>query len=199
MKRLNTIMLMLALAAIGLIALGGCSSDDGVTPDETPEFTAEDAAHQAAFVTVAVVQVMQQMSNKADPVIRNVSMEHVYGSYWDDGDNDRVWTDSANMLYVDINGLPHDLQYDTPVTFDITDTDGVANGAGNLDFVTFDVTFTIVGVMLDPGNFPVGGQILVDTSGWLAMIEFFAGHTATVTVGEASWDVNMDTGYLTPA
>jgi len=199
MKRLNTILLLLALAAIGIFALGGCSSDDGVTPDENPEFTAEDAAHQAAFVTVAMVQVLQRMSTKADPVERNVSMEHVYGSYWDDGDNDRVWTDSAHLLYVDLNGLPHDLMIDTPVMFDITDTEGLANGFGSLDFVTFDVTFTIASVMLDPGNFPVGGQVLVDTSGWLATIEFFAGHTATVTVGENSWDVNMDTGYLTPA
>jgi hypothetical protein len=191
-------MLLLALAAMSLFALSGCSSDDGVTPDENPEFTAEDAAHQAGLVTMAMAQLMQGMTNKSDPVIVEVSMDHVYGAYWDDGDNDRVWTDTANKLYVDINGLPHDLMVDTPVTFDITDTDGVANGFGSLDFVTFDVTFVIASVTLDPGNFPIGGQIIVDTSGWSAAVEFLAGHTATVTItGAGTWEVNMDTGELT--
>ncbi len=198
MKRLDTIPILLALAAIGIFALGGCSSDDGVTPDENPEFTAEDVANQAALVTLGMAQILQDMTNKSDPVIVNVSMGYVYGSYWDDGDNNRVWTDSANKLYVDINGLPHDLVMDTPVTFDITDTEGLANGFGSLDFATFDVVFTIVSVALDQGNFPTGGQILVDSSGWVATIEFFGGHTATVTIGENAWDVNMDTGELTP-
>ena len=143
MKRLDTIPILLALAAIGIFALGGCSSDDGVTPDENPEFTAEDVANQAALVTLGMAQILQDMTNKSDPVIVNVSMGYVYGSYWDDGDNNRVWTDSANKLYVDINGLPHDLVMDTPVTFDITDTEGLANGFGSLDFATFDVVFTI--------------------------------------------------------
>lgn len=199
MKRLNTILLLLALVAIGLFAFGGCSSDDGITPDEQPEFTAEDAANQAAMVTVGMARVLRNMTTKTDPVVVNVSQDHVYGSYWDDGDNDRVWTDTANKLYVDVNGLPHDLLIDTPVTFDITEADDVANGVGTLDFVTFDVTFTITNVALDTGNFPIGGQILVDTSGWFAMIQFFPGHTATITVGTDSWDVNMDTGELTPA
>ncbi len=198
MKRLNTILMLLALAAISIFAFGGCSSDDGVTPHDDPVIDADDAAYQAGFVTVAMARVLQDMSAK-DAVVRNISQDYVYGSYWDDGDQDRVWTDSANMLYVDFGGLPHDMDIDSPVTFDINDaTPGFANGTGSVDFAPL-VTFTIINVALDPGNFPVGGQVIVDTSGHTATITFFAGHTAQVEVEGDVWDIDMDTGELTPA
>jgi hypothetical protein len=197
MKRLNTILLLLALAALMIFALGGCSSDDGVTPDEQLEFTAEDTANQAATVTMAMVRVLQEIGNKASTDIREINQEHVYGTYWDDGDNDHVWTEPANMLYVDFNGLPHEIGQDYPVNFNITATEGVANGSGNVNFFTFTVTFTISGVVLDPGNFPVGGQILISNGTADAEIDFYAGHTATVIVGDTMWDVNMDTGEIT--
>lgn len=199
MKRLNTVLMLLALAAISIFALGGCSSDDGVTPNEEPEITAEDAAYQAGFITVAMARVLQDMTTK-QPVIRTINQDHVYGSYWDDGEADRVWTDGGdNVLYVDFDGVPHDMAVDSQVNFDINDaTPGLANGTGSVEF-TPTVTFNIVNVVLDPGNFPVGGQVLVDTSGHTATITFFAGHLATVQVGEDVWDVDMDTGEIEPA
>jgi len=199
MKRLNTILVLLALAAISIFALGGCSSDDGVTPHDEQQLTAEDSAYQAGFVTMVMGQVLQEMAAKADPVLVNVSRDHVYGSYWDDGDQDRVWTEGGNILYVDLDGLPHDTMDDSPVTFDINAANpGFANGSGSVDFPP-SVTFTIVNVALDPGNFPIGGQVLVDTTGHTATITFFPGHTAQVEVDGDTWDVDMDTGELTPA
>ncbi len=197
MKRLNTILMLLALLAVSLFALGGCSSDDGVTPHDDPVVTAEDAAYQAGFVAVVMGNVLQEMSSK-QPVVRYIDQDHVYGSYWDDGDADRVWTEGDNILYVDFDGLPHDMETDSPVTFDINDaTPGFANGTGTCDFPPL-VTFDIVSVALDPGNLPIGGQVIMSSSGHTATIEFFPGHTATVTVGEDVWHVDMDTGEITP-
>jgi len=198
MKRTNTILMLLALAAISVFAIGGCSSDDGVTPNEEPQVTVEDSAFQAGFVTAAMAQVLQEMSAKAVPVVRHINQDHVYGSYLDDGDTDRVYTDGgANILYVDFDGAPHVLGEDAPVQFDINDaTPGFANGSGNVDFPP-EVTFTIVNVALDAGNFPIGGQMLVDTTGHTATVTFFAGHTAEVEVEGDIWDVNMDTGEIT--
>jgi len=200
MKRTNTILMLLALSAIAIFALGGCSSDDGVTPHDEQQLTAEDSAYQAGFVTAAMAQVLQEMNAKAVPVIRSINQDHVYGSYLDDGDADRVWTDGgANILYVDFDGPPHVLGEDAPVQFDINDaTPGFANGTGNVDFPP-EVTFTIVNVELDAGNFPVGGQMLVDTTGHTATVYFLAGHTAQVVVDGDAWDVNMDTGEISPA
>jgi len=199
MKRLNTILMLLALAAISIFAFGGCSSDDGVTPHDDSQMSAEDSAHQAGYVTMAMARVLQEMTTKADFVVRNIDRDHVYGSYRDDGDADRVWTEGGNILYVDFDGLPHDTMDDSPVNFDINDaTPGLANGSGNVDFPPM-VTFTIINVVLDSGNFPVGGQVLVDTTGHTATVTFFAGHTAQVEVDGEVWDIDMDTGDLTPA
>ena len=197
MKRLNTIMMLLALAAISIFALGGCSSDDGVTPHDNSQMTAADAAHQAGFVTVAMANVLQEIAAKDDPVERNIDRDHVYGSYLDDGSEYRVFTDGTHMLYVDFDGLPHDMSEDSPVEFNISDaTPGFANGSGSVDFPP-EVTFTIVNVELDAGNFPVGGQVLVDTTGHTATITFFPTHTAVVMVDGTSWAVDMVTGELT--
>lgn len=197
MKRLNTILMLLALAAISIFAFGGCSSDDGVTPHDDNQMSAEDSAHQAAYVTVAMARVLQEMNTKADFVVRNIDRDHVYGSYRDDGDADRVWTDGANILYVDFDGLPHDTGEDAPVTFDINDaTPGFANGSGDCDYPPL-VTFNVENVALDQGNFPIGGQVIVSTTGHTATITFFPSHTAVVMVGGTSWAVNMETAELT--
>jgi len=199
MKRLNAILMLLALSAIAILALGGCSSDDGVTPHEDPVYTAEDNAYQAAAVAAAMAQVLQDMTTKADVDLRNIETDYVYGSYWDDGEADRVWTEGGNVLHVDFTGLPHDTYEDGLVIFDITATDDLANSTGtcSCEFPTLTITYNIVNVMLDPGNYPVGGQIVVGAGSETATIEFFDGHTATVTVGDDVWDVNMDTIELT--
>lgn len=200
MKRLNTILLLLALAAMSLFTLSGCSSDDGVSPDETPNFTAEDVATQSAAVAMAMGQVLQNLNSKAEGVERTINEEYVYGSYWDDGEADRVWTDSAHMLYVDFNGLPHEIEADSPVNFDITapDDTNLANGTGSVDYTSsYTVTFTIVNVVLDPGNYPVGGQVLVSAA-LDAIITFFAGHTAQVEIGTDAWAIDMETAEITP-
>ena len=57
MKRTNTILMLLALAAISVFAIGGCSSDDGVTPNEEPQVTVEDSAFQAGFRSAFTIVV----------------------------------------------------------------------------------------------------------------------------------------------
>ena len=46
---------LLGDACIGLFALGGCGDDDGVTPNEQPEITEEDAAGQGHDAQVGEV------------------------------------------------------------------------------------------------------------------------------------------------
>ncbi|MBU0741288.1 hypothetical protein KKG45_11675 [bacterium] len=198
MKRFNAILMLLALSAIAIFALGGCS-DDAVTPHDNPEITAEDAAYQGAAVTVAMVQVLEELSDKAVASERFVAEDYVYGSFWEDSDPDRVYTDSEHFLTVDFDGPPQDDDSNAEVTFDVTAATGLANGTGALDIGGVDITFTVNDVLLDTGNYPVGGQMIVSTSGHTATIEFFPGHTATVTVGAEVWNIDLDDGDITPA
>lgn len=199
MKRFSPILLLLVLGAAGVFALGGCGDDDGVTPNEQPEITAEDAAGQAAFVAVSLMEVLDELASKVVPSVRYVAEDCVYGSYWKDSDH--VWTDAENYLTLDFdcNGV-QDEENNGEVTFDIVKLVDMANGDGTLVIGSVEITFVLANVELDPGNFPVGGTLTVSTGGHTAVVQFYANHTADVTVdGGQTWNINLSNGDITPA
>ena len=194
-KRFSPILLLLVLGAFCLYTMSGCSDDDGVTPNEEPEITAEDAAQQAAFVAVSLMEVLDDLSSKA-AVLQYVDEDCVYGSYWREAL--RVWTEGDHVVTVDFDcdGTADD-ENNGIVTFDITKTGDLANGSGGMDLGSVSLSFTLSAVELDPGYYPVDGSIIVDTSGFTATIAFYADHTADVTVGTQTWNIDLSDGSIT--
>ena len=192
MKNKKTI---LAALAVLLLVLAGCGSDDSVTPNEQPTFTAEDAATQSGFIAAAMVRVFPDLNSKqAGDHVETVSDSRVDGSYWANFDTDHIWTDAENYLVVQLGSgfEPGN------VTFDISaaGTPRLANGTGSLSMGAVVVTFNVDDVLVTSTGYPSAGQIIVSSSGYTATIALLPGNVATVTVGALSWNVNLSTGAI---
>ncbi len=192
----------LAPAALALLIVAGCG-DDPVTPNEEPIFTEEDAATQSAFITIGMVEVLDDLAAvKASPEIETVSgSSYITGSYWRDSDPDRVYTDAVHRLTIDFDGPGADGILPATLLFDVTATGDprLANGTGTLLAGALTVGFVIDDIVVEADNYPSGGQLIVSTGGYTATVEFFSNHTATVTVGALEWSVDLDDGDITPA
>jgi hypothetical protein len=192
----------LATAAVALLIAAGCG-DDPVTPNEQPVFTAQDAATQSAFIAVGMVQVLDDLAAaKAAPVVETVSgSSYITGSYWRDSDPDRVYTDAVNRLIIDFDGPMDDDILPATLLFNVTatGTPRLANGSGTLIAGALSVGFVISDIAVAADNYPTGGQLIVSTSGYTATVQFYANHSATVTVGALEWSVDLEDGDITPA
>ncbi len=191
----------LAPAALALLVAAGCG-DDPVTPNEQPILTAEDAATQSAFITIGMVEVLDDLATaKASPEIEIVSgSSYITGSYWRDSDPDHVYTDVDHRLTIDFDGpgangiLPATLLFDVTAAGDPR----LANGAGSLIAGALTVVFDVDDIEVAADNYPVGGQLIVTTGGFTATVAFASNHTATVTVGTSVWSVDLEDGDITP-
>ncbi|MBK6899682.1 MAG: hypothetical protein IPH09_10550 [bacterium] len=192
----------LAPAALALMIAAGCG-DDPVTPNEEPIFTEEDAASQSAFITVGLVEVLDDLAaTKAVPEVETVSgSSYISGSYWLDNDPDHVFTDADHRLTIDFDGPGADDILPATLLFDVTATGAprVANGTGSLLAGALTVNFVVSGIVVEADNYPSGGQLIVSTGAYTATVEFFSNHTATVTVGALEWSVDLEDGDITPA
>ncbi|MDO9171681.1 MAG: hypothetical protein Q7W29_07615 [bacterium] len=192
----------LAPAALALMIAAGCG-DDPVTPNEEPTFTEEDAATQSAFITIGMVEVLDDLAaTKASPEIETVSgSSYITGSYWRDSDPDHVYTDADHRLTIDFDGPGSNGILPATLLFDVTAAGAprLANGTGSLLAGALTVGFVVDDIVVEADNYPSGGQLVVSTGGYTATVEFFANHTATVTVGALEWNVDLDDGDITPA
>lgn len=192
----------LAPAALALMIAAGCG-DDPVTPNEEPIFTEEDAASQSAFITVGMVEVLDDLAaTKAVPEVETVSgSSYITGSYWLDNDPDHVYTDADHRLTIDFDGPGADDILPATLLFDVTAAGAprVANGTGSLLAGALTVNFVVSGIVVEADNYPTGGQLIVTTGAYTATVEFYSNHTATVTVGALEWSVDLEDGDITPA
>lgn len=192
----------LAPAALALMIAGGCG-DDPVTPNEEPIFTEEDAATQSAFITIGMVEVLDDLAAvKASPEIETVSdSSYITGSYWRDSDPDHVYTDTDHRLTIDFDGPGSDGILPATLLFDVSAAGDprLANGTGSLLAGALTVGFVVDDIVVEADNYPSGGQLVVSTGGYTATVEFFSNHTATVSVGVLEWSVDLDDGDITPA
>ncbi len=184
------------LAAILLAAFAvaplGCGNDDPVTPHDELNWTADDVAVQVGYLTYAMVRVLPELHSKASPETDSLGPPFT-GLFWKDSNPDRVWTTATEHLFWspdDYEGVTFD------VFFDISAMNSLADGTGSLVVDPLTIAFELEDVEIVAQGYPEEGQMVVDTSGWLATVTFTSAG-AVVTIGDRAWDIDMDDGTTT--
>lgn len=183
---------LLLILAVAVLAAAGCSSDKSVTPNETPRFTADDAAWQSGLITLGIVQVLGDLTAKAVPSVQTVTGSSIVtGEYWLDQNPSHIWTDADHRLTVQ---LPDFMPF--LLTFDVTATSGTANGSGRFASAAVVVEFAVNDVVVAANDTPTDGTLTITTGGFTATVEFYENHTATVAINDRIWTVSWADGSV---
>jgi len=184
-----------AVASAFALSMGLLGCSDTVTPNDEITVTEEDVAHQSGYVAYAMVQVLPELSGRA-AVAELITLGSPFsGEFWYDTDPQHVWTDAEHFLSLFI------VEFGTTVTFtfDIVDTGNgdplTADGAGTMDIGSLHLSFDVNNVVIIGGG-PVGGTITVLSSGNTATITFHPDGTATVSIGDLEFTIDLSDGSL---
>lgn len=217
--------LYLTLALVAAVAmLAGCDSDSTTPNDELPALTNEDVATQTGYVTTALTENMLEIvfapsSSKDlgeydytfDPATGIVGTVHsefrTDGPTGDLTDYDsagwcRVYTTDDLVLTVEalVEGFESDVTWTLGfnLTATIAGNTATISGTGALGLGDFTPTFTVDEVVvLDGNDLPQSGTLTFVNSGITATVTFDGGNLVTLTIGTASWQLNVDEGTIT--
>ncbi len=178
---------------LATLAFVGCS-EDTVTPDDEIVITSEDVAHQSGFVARAVYEVLPEMADRSAAETVYLDPPFSGGFYHETDPMERVYTDDDLMLSLQVEDFNTTVVFE----FDISATDDplVANGEGSITAAALYLTFTVNDVTVVDG-YPVSGTIVVtESSSRIATITFDGDHTATITINDLVFVVDLDTGLI---
>ena len=215
----KTTLAVLALVA-GLALLAGCESDSVAPNDDLPELTREDAAIQSG--AVAVTLFTASLMAIEDPGVPTKAPQRYVvddagfsGSVWldflsEEGGTDATWntagwvrlytTDDPVTYTTPLGGTTvFDLDYSADITRD--PTNAVVNGSGTMTSGDYTLSYEITDLEVEEGaDYPLGGDVMVTTQGHTVEMSFSGGVNALLVVdGTERWNVNLDTGDVTPA
>jgi hypothetical protein len=211
--------LLLMLLAMGWL-LTGCESDSTAPDDPLPPVTGEDVAGQGGYLAAAMVEVAPlalQFSGKADetdgrysytfaagdPIMGTVELYFALDgvpSGWDVADYGRAWADAEAPLLIQPveDGVVWELSFTLESDIDRDTDTAVVSGDGHLLVGDYDGTFTVTGyAVAEGGAWPTDGELVFTNADHEATVTFDGDSTALVTVGEDSWELDLDTGTLT--
>ncbi len=215
----TTLTLLLMLLAMGWL-LTGCESDSTAPDDPLPPVTAEDVAGQSGYLATAMVEVAPlalQYSGKADetdgrydyvfapgdPVQGTVELSFALDgvpSGWDVADYGRAWTAEGAPLTIQpvADGVVWELVFTLESDIDQGTDTAVVAGDGVLLVGDYEGAFTVTGYAIaEAGEWPSDGELVFNSADHTATVTFEGDSTATVTVGEDSWELDLETGALT--
>ncbi len=190
--QLGRLLLAILLATL-VIAPTGCSNDDPITPHDELSWTPDDVAVQVGYLVYALVRVLPELSSKSLLPELSTLGAPFSGDFWSDSNPSHAWTDNDHFLIWSPDVYAGVAFF---VTFDIVSNNDLANGAGALEVTPISIEFEIEDVEVVNTGYPEAGQLLVDTSGWLATV-LFTPAGATVTIADRVWEINMDDGTVT--
>lgn len=222
--RKTTTFFMLALAAAW--CLGGCSSDTTAPNDPVPSLTNRQVAGQSGFFAVALVQVAPVSLNytgskiaaegeyefmfaEGDPVQGTVNLQFRLGGADGDlvefgaADWARAYTAAGSPLAVTVveGTEPWLLPFNLVSEIDRTPNPDTAtvSGEGTLVMGSYSAAWTLEGFVVAAGesSMPAAGTLTFTTQGKTATVTFDGDHLATVTIGDATYTLNLNNGELT--
>ncbi len=220
MRKLTTTLLL--LLAMGWL-LTGCESDSTAPDDELPPVTAEDVASQSGYLAQAMLEVaplaLEYDGSKADETdglytYTFAASDPVQGTvllyFEQDGspsghaaaDFARLWTgeDAALTIQPIAGGVPWVLSFTLESAIDQGAGTATVSGSGELLVGDYLATWSVDGYAIsDGGQWPAAGTLTFTNEGQTATVTFDGDETATVTVGEDTWTLNLQTGTLTEA
>jgi hypothetical protein len=178
---------------LAMLVFVGCS-EDTVTPNDDIVITDEDVAYQSGFVARAIVEVLPEMADRT--VLETVYLDPPFsgGFYHETDPDERVYTDDILKLSLEIEDFGTTVIFE----FDISATGDplVANGSGSITAAALYLTFEVINVVVVDG-YPVSGSVEVtESSSRVATITFDGDHTATITINDLVFVVDLDTGLI---
>lgn len=215
--------LVLMLSATGLLV--GCSSDSTAPNESLPPLSKDAVAGQTGFLTVAMIQVAPlalNFSGKAaadgqyvftfapgDPVQGSVHLEFRLGGAagslveYSMADWARVFTAEGEPLLVELieGGIPWILNFDLINVIDRDPDTATIGGAGSLLIGNYVAIWLVDGLLVystETSEWPGGGTLTFANGGHTAVVTFDGDHLVTIDVGGELYDLNLNSGAVTP-
>jgi len=208
-------LLIIVLLTMGLL-LTGCDSDSTAPNDELPALSNQDVASQGGNMAAAMMSVLPRIW---DPQTSKDNGEYSYtfgpgpvqgtvlSEFRDVEGGDLVDYDVAGWALVRTadplaitlieGGIPWMLGFTITAIIDQEADTATAAGVGNLVVGDYTANFTLDAVVVQDGDdYPASGTITYVNAGISADITFDGDNTATVTVGEDSWTLNLADGTI---
>ncbi|MBC8367857.1 hypothetical protein H8E52_10635 [bacterium] len=187
--------LILGVVLLGAMIFVGCS-EDTVTPNDELTVDQEDVAHQSGFLAFAIVNTLPQLNEEGRVAEEICNLSPFTGCFWHDTAPQHIWTETGETLDWEPEGTGVTISFE----FDLTAAGDplLANGTGKLTLVDFWLNFTVNDVVVPDSGYPTGGTVEVVSPNATGLITFHPDQTATVEVGSFAWNVDMETGEVTP-
>jgi hypothetical protein len=222
---MRKILIFLTLLLAATFFVTGCSSDSTAPNDELPALEAEDVAGQSGYMAMAMVEVAPLAleydgSAKADETDGNYvytfgATDDIQGTVllhfreggadgtpcgYDVADYGRGWTADEAPLTIEIieGGVPWELGFVLESIIDQAADSAVVDGSGTLTMGDYEAGWTVEDLeVVASGDWPEAGVLTFTNGGFTATVTFDGTGTAIVTIGEASWSLNLGSGELT--
>jgi hypothetical protein len=228
MKHPRSISIVPLAMVVALLALAGCDSDSTAPKDEVPPISEQAAVEQAGYLAYYVLQsydVYQDYLTSKDVYTHTFTTGDVHGSFTldfrnggstgapcasDDESCDyvHIYTDTSDGQSVDLyETYPTSDPPLISTTFDIEvypydntlhAENGTINGSGQMQSGVYTSTFTIEEVQLGVGTYPPAGSLTYTSGEHEVAVEFDGTRYATLTIGDTTREVDLDTGELVP-
>jgi len=220
----NTLKIVMLLGVMAWL-VGGCSSESTAPNDDLPQLTEGDVATQSGFMAMAVVQISPvafccEPDGKADASDGNylfsftpgdavqgdvllhfrVGGENGTPSGYDVADWGRAWTADEAPLTIEVvdGGALLEADFVLTSTLDRDAGTAVTNGSGTLTLVDYVADWTLEAITLEEdGDYPTSGTLTFTNEGITGTVTFDGDNTASLTVGEMTWSVELNDGSLT--
>ena len=216
----KTLTFMMLLLAAGWL-LGGCSSEETAPHDPLPEVTDEDVAGQSGYMVLAIMELASlvldygEEEEKADA--SNGRYSYFFGddgiqgtvqllfkrndepSSYEVADYAQAWTEEGLplRLYPIEGGIAWLLDFTMESAINQSGGTSVLKGSGTLTVGNYVAVWTVEGFNVGGGSdWPTDGRITFTNEGITAIVTFDGSNTATVTVGNLTWSVNLENGHL---
>ncbi len=208
------------LLALGLLALAGCSGDESLAPQDELTLSRDDAAGQSGLVAWALARIgpefLQdpaggaQINRSPDQLVFTGRITGICEIVFRDAAGElTTWNLAATGRLTTLPGAP--LSF-TPfagsgvavtVVLDIAaaiehDPDtALLTGGGSITAANLATVFTLDDVQVQASGWPAGGYLSLNLGGHTAVVAYGGGQTATITIGGATYTVDLETGVTT--
>ena len=219
----KTLTIFMLLLAAGWL-LTGCESDSTAPNDDRAPLEDSDVASQAGYMAVAMAEV-GPLALEYQPTAKGGEDDVLYTYTFAPGDpiqgvvllsfrtggaegtpcgydvadyaQARTAEDAPVTVELIDGGVPWNLVFVLESAIDQAAGTAVVDGSGTLEVGAYAASWTCDALAVSrSGDWPTAGTLTFTNEGITAAVVFDGDDTATITVGDLTWTVNLNTGAL---